>query len=76
MHKLFKRKANDINEKLVLVMNFVLLEEVGMYVLYTAVNFWLPFAQTELKHKDYHCVSGVKLLRLRYTCEGKQFPPH
>ena len=69
MQKLFNRKTNDINERykshrLFLVTNFVLLEQVRIYSLYTAVNFWLPCAQTELNHKDCHSVSVVKLPRL------------
>lgn len=39
-------------------MNFLLLEQVRIYSLYAAVNFWLPCAQTELNHKDCHSASG------------------
>lgn len=74
MQKLLKRKTNNIkrykSHRLFSVMNLVLLEQVRMYSFYTAVNFGLPCAQTELNHKDCHSLSGVELLRLIYV-QGK-----
>jgi len=61
----------DTSHRWFLVMNFVLLEQVRMYSLYTAVKFWLPCAQTEVNHKNCHSVSGVKLLRLLISVQGK-----
>lgn len=40
MQKLFKKKTNDMNERLFLMMSFAPLEEVGMYfLLYLLLTF-------------------------------------
>lgn len=53
------------------MLNFVLLEQVRMYSLHTAVHSGLSCARTELTCKGGPSVSGVKLLGLLIYVQGK-----